>query len=355
MKNSFLLLLFSSFIFFASCSPNSGSDPHLSLEEVQEITEVFLVGKWKIRRTTLGAGKGAFSAKSSCNVDVIEFFEDGSYLLSLFVPGGTEENTQIFRGTYIVNYSSASEDIQLESIFLMDSNFVIGASTPAEGSVASLTEIELTDVAISFSLQLGNATAAICDVSEVSSISGDKESPIAPATEEENNHSRITKEWRLQDISASISGESSSMGEAQNLCVFIEGEYNDRCEDENFQAAGTQCNYAETITLLFSDYGTYLFTYYDASNQVLSEDLGGWRWRTDTTTPYSSFDVKNQGETFEETNVIISVNQISDSTLILQESTIETDSQGVEFTLVISYSFQLAELPYEPIDCSNLN
>ena len=43
-----LLALFS--LFLVSCGGSSGVDPHLSLEEQQEATEINLVGKWKIRR-----------------------------------------------------------------------------------------------------------------------------------------------------------------------------------------------------------------------------------------------------------------------------------------------------------------
>lgn len=351
----FYLLLFCSLIVFTSCSSGSGADPHLTIEEVQEITEIYLVGKWKIRRTTLGAGKAIPANKMSCNVEAIEFFDDGSYLLSLNVPNDDGESLRIFRGSYVLNYTTATEEIQLESIYLMDDGFVLGASTPEAGSVASINEIDLSDSAISFAIQFGVATSGICDTSNALALSGDKETPVAPASEVENNHSRITQEWRLQDISASISGQTSTAGEAQNICLFIEGEYDDRCEGEEFQAAGSNCDYASTITLLFSDYGTYLFTYYGASNQVLSEDLGEWRWRTDTTTPYTSFDVKNEGETFEESGLTITVNQISDSTLILQESTQEIDDEGEEFTLLITYIFQLVDLPYQPFDCSNLN
>lgn len=355
MKQPYLLLLFCSLIFFTSCSTGSGVDPHLTIEEVQEITEIYLVGKWKIRRTTLGAGKAINSSKTSCNVEVVEFFDDGSYLLSLSGPNGDGESVRIYRGSYVLNYTTATEDIQLESIFLMDNSFILGASTPVTGSVASLSEIDLSDSAISFAIQFGTATSGSCDTANLITLSGEKETPVAPASEDDNNHSRITQEWRLLDISASISGQSSTPGEAQDICLFIAGEYDDRCAGEEFQAAGSNCNFATTITLLFSEYGTYLFTYYDASNQVLSEDLGEWRWRTDSTTSYTSFDVKNEGETFEETGVTITVNQLSDSTLILQESTQETDPSGEEFTVLISYIFQLSDLPYQPIDCSNLN
>ena len=105
-----LLSLFS--LFLVSCGSSSGVDPHLSLEEQQEATEINLVGKWKIRRPQPIGTSNKFVFPADCNIDEIEFFDHGDYILAVSILDSEgEETSKIFRGKYDLLF------IEMELIF----------------------------------------------------------------------------------------------------------------------------------------------------------------------------------------------------------------------------------------------
>lgn len=102
---------------------------------------------------------------------------------------------------------------------------------------------------------------------------------------------------------------------------------------------------------MISGYGTYLFSYYDAAENLLSTKQGDWRWKTDSSTAFTVFEVKSPSETFEESNTIINIVQISDTTLQLSENTSDSDLGEQTFT----YSLQLASLTYQDTECGDFS
>lgn len=85
MKTFSRLLIAVFSLLLLSCGSSSGIDPHLSLEEQQEVTEVNLVGKWKIRRPQTFGKSNKYAYTSDCAIDEIEFFEDGDYILAVSI------------------------------------------------------------------------------------------------------------------------------------------------------------------------------------------------------------------------------------------------------------------------------
>jgi len=347
----FKTLFFCASFFIFSCGNNSGSDPHLSIEEIEELTEINLVGKWKIRRPASAFGKSASGLKNEpCNLDEIEFFEDGSYLLLVSTVASGGDDKKIYRGKYGIAYTEANNEITLTRIVLMDENYNTSSTVPEVGTIATLTELDLTSTNISFTVVFGEGTSTFCTTGTAVELSGEKSEAIAPDANEDSNHAKLTKAWRLIQISATVEGTTDPNGTQQNLCYFLEGERQDRCEDDNGNIA-EDCPYTSSLTLLISEYGTYLFTFYNASGNILSEELGDWRWR-ETTPSYTEFEVKAPDETYSESSTVIYVRSITESTLTLREISQEEDEEGNAITLYLDYEFQLASSPYQNTECS---
>ena len=351
MKTLSRLLIAVFSLFLLSCGSSSGIDPHLSLEEQQEITEVNLVGKWKIRRPqNFGTGKKV-AYTSDCAIDEIEFFEDGDYILAVSILDGEgEEMSKIFRGKYDLLFVESGDDLLLEKIVLMEQNYVSSNNFPTVGSIATIDQIELTETDVSFRIQLGEGTNEFCNTGQAIELSGEKEEKVAPDAGEDSNHFLIQKEWRFVSITAnSENPDAPENGEI--LCELFEGEFFDRCYDEITGELSSNCPQASTLTLLISGYGTYLFSYYDVNENLLSTDQGDWRWRTDTTEEYTVFEVKSPEGTFEESDIRINVVEVTE--VALQLSEIQNDPDYGEQTLV--YSLQLASLPYRDPECGDFS
>ena len=342
-----LIALFS--LLFLSCGGGSGIDPHLSLEEQQEATEVNLVGKWKIRPPQPIGASGKLVLPSDCSIDEIEFFEEGDYILVVSIlDSDGEESSKIFRGKYDLLFTENGDDLLLEKIVLMEQNYLISDNFPAVGSIATIDQIELSDTDVSFRMQLGQGTNEFCNTGQVLDLSGDKEEKVAPEAADNSNHVLIQNEWRF--MSVIVTSENPDAPEnGEILCELFEGEFFDRCFDEMTGEFSADCPQATSVTLLISGYGTYLFSYYDASENLLSTEQGDWRWRTDTDTEFTIFEVKSPEETFEASDININVIQISDTTLQLSET--QNDSDLGQQTL--TYSLQLASLPFQDAECGD--
>ena len=64
---------------------------------------------------------------------------------------------------------------------------------------------------------------------------------------------------------------------------------------------------------------------------LISTEQGTWRWRTDTTAPYTIFDVANEDETFEESNQSIEIVSIDDANMTLIENAEAPTKKGILF------------------------
>lgn len=335
-----------------ACGTNSGIDPHLSLDEVEQLTEINLVGKWKIRRPSsfkLDVGL----KNNTCTIEEIEFFSDGGYLLIATTQESNGEEKKIYRGNYGVAYTENNDEYTLNRIVLMDANYTLGNTVPQTGTIATLTELDLSSTDISFTAVLGEGTQSFCSEGSAISLSGEKSEPVAPEADETSNHALLTQTWRLTQISATVEGVTDPNGTTQNVCYFFEQERENRCDDGNGTVA-SNCPYAASLTLLISEYGTYLFTYYGFSGEVLTEELGDWRWRT-TSPMYTEFEVKEPNETFESSDTVIYIRSISETTLTLREISEEEDEEGNLQTIYLDYNFQLASLAFQYTDCTAID
>lgn len=344
-----LIALFS--LLVLSCGSSSGIDPHLSLEQQQEATEINLVGKWKIRPPQTFGKSSSLKFTADCTIDEIEFFEEGDYILVVSVlEGDGEEVSKVFRGKYDLLFTENGDDLLLEKIILMDQNYISSNNFPSLGSIATIDEIELTDISVSFRIQLGEGTNEFCNTGQAIDLSGDKEEQVATEAADNSNHVLIQNEWRFISVTA-VSENPDAPENGEVLCGLLEGEFYDRCFDEATGEFSTDCPQATTVTLLISGYGTYLFSYYDADENLLSTEQGDWRWRTDTSTAFTVFEVKSPDETFEASNIRINVLLVSDVALQLSETQSNTDQGEQTFT----YTLQLASLPYQDTSCGDFS
>ncbi len=246
--------------------------------------------------------------------------------------------------TYL--FTEEAGEVTLEKIVFMEKSYIPGASLPSFGSIATIDNIVLSDTEVSFAIQLGEGTSEFCNTGETISLEGEKEEQVAPDASDDSNHVRFINEWRLISVTTD-SPSSEYTGGEELICGFFEGEYYDRCYDEATGEISSQCPQATSVTLLVSGYGTFLFSYFDENDNLLSTDQGNWRWRTDAP-EFSVFEVKDSNETYEESNISITIVAISDTTLKLTET---QEDYGI--TVTLTYLFQLASLDYDLTNCDN--
>lgn len=341
------------FLLSVACgSTSSGVDPHLSIEEQQELKEVNLVGKWKIRPRTSNATEKVIIQSSDCFVEEIEFFEDGLYLFGVGAISNGDTLRKTYRGKYDLEFTETNNEVNLAKIVLMDIDYTAATVFPAVGAVATINEITLTDTSIAFRLQLGQNTEGFCATDAVASLSGYKEEPVNPEAEAGSVHALIQNNWRLISVETSFEQQNNQSDASQNICFFFEEEFYGRCQDEQTGELQQNCPQAVTTTLLMSAYGTYLFTYYDRLGHELSSDKGDWRWNTATIQPYTVIEVKDISESFSD-SITIRIVSISETSLVLSETANETDEAGNPIRVTFTYNFQSADLSYSDTNCAD--
>lgn len=352
MKNISIFLNALVILFILSCGNSSGTDPHLSIEEQQEELEINLVGKWKIRRPISTGLTNKLATPAECSLNEIEFFDDRSYIFSVSVSSDSgEEVKKVYRGNYDVSFDEQEGEQVVSKIVLMQADYTSSSTFPETGSIATLDEIVLSETNVSFRLRFGEGTNDFCLTGEAVNLSGDKEPELAPDAAENSNHQLIQNEWRLVSVLATIEEEQNQ----EVICRFFEDDFYSRCFDEMTGEFSQDCPQAVTTTLLISGYGTYLFSYFDAAAVLISTEQGTWRWRTDTTAPYTIFDVANEDETFEESNQSIEIVSIDDANMTLIENAEGTDEEGNTFSFSVRYVLQLASLPYQVSECGDFS
>lgn len=352
MKNAlFASYVLTVLLLFSSCGNGSGIDPHLSEQELEEIrtqTEINLVGRWKLRRRTIGSKLNT----ADCNVDEIEFINDNTYLLTLSAGEDQDGNaiTTIYKGVFDLDYTETDTSLEINRIVLMGENYTRTTTVPQQGLNATLSDITLENEDIGFSIALEEGVSAFCDTSIAIEVSGDKDPVTEPNAPEDSNHIKIQNEWRFINITTAVSDDSQTGEGNYSLCNFYAGEFYDRCFNEETETFEANCPQANSATLLFTAYGTYLFSYYDENENLISTEPGGWQW-IDTAIPYTQFKVKTGDDSFEETDVAIDVIELTETTLVLSEQTNEIDQNGNEVQLTITYNLQLESLSYQDSDC----
>lgn len=340
-------------LFILSCGNRSGSDPHLTIEEQQEELEINLVGKWKIRRPSTSGLSNKNSIPSECSLNEVEFFDDRSYILSVNAQDDAgEELIRVYRGQYDLMFTEEAGEQNVSKIVLMDLDYVSSSSFPETGTVATLDEIELSETEVSFRLQYGPSTEGFCLTGEAIELSGDKEPEVAPEAPANSNHQLIQNEWRLVSVLASIDGGQES---EEVVCRFFEDDFYNRCFDESTGEFSSDCPQAVTTTLLISGYGTYLFSYFNTSEELISTEQGQWRWRTDTDTLYTIFNVAGGEDNLDESSQSIEILSLDDTNMVLVENGEETDENGTTVNVSFQYVFQLASLPYQGQECGDFS
>lgn len=350
LYKSFWLIITS--LILTSCGSGSGTDPHLTAQELlelQELAEVSLVGKWKLRRPTRSISTKTFIATNSCDVYQIEFLDNDTYLLNISYTstGSSELSYQLYRGKYDIAFTDSDTEVTIDRVVLLGNDYLPSTNVPDQGTVATLTEIEIDDIAdnISFSIKLEADTAALCLTDAVVSLSGDKEEKIEINAPEDSNHKKILNEWRMVEVVTSI-GESSS---SSDPCQFFLEEFIDRCVDEETNEVQANCFQPTTLTLLFSDYGTYLLIYYDVYGNILSSEEGEWRWLPNADSEYTFFQVRFEEDSWEDATVL-EVSELTETTLRVVEP---FDFEGNQGDGTIRYNFQLASLPFTNSSCTD--
>ena len=343
-------------LFLASCgSSGSGLDPHLSVDEIRELQqelEIDLVGKWKLRRPTGSISNKTFTATNNCDVTQIEFIENNTYLLSISytAAGSSELRYQTFKGKFDLIFKESDTEVVIERLVLMGADYVSSGAVPLEGSVATISEIviDASGEDISFSIQLGQGTAATCLTDSVISLTGDKEEKLEPNAPEDSNHFKIQQDWRL--ISFTVNTEENN--EINGLCYLLAENFYDRCYNQETQEFDPNCPQSTTLTLLFSGYGTYLLVYYDGSGGMISSEEGEWRWMSDTEIPYSVIQVRFENDSWEDSDAV-EIAQLNESSLLVQELNSE-DGTSADDEIAV-YNFQLASLPFADSSCGDLS
>lgn len=352
MSTKHLFILFIAIGLLTHCgSGKSGIDPHLSIEEQQELAEVNLVGKWKLRPRNIGSVGSKFI--NNCQIEGIEFFEDRSYLLNAVASNNGDTLRKIYRGKYDLLFEENNNEVNLLKVVLMGRNYTSGTTFPANGSVATIDNIVLSDDFIQFRIQLGAETTSFCTTSDPVEVSGDKEDKVTEDTTEGTNNQRIQNEWRLIGVEAQIVGQENETTSSQSICYFLEDEFFERCQDETTGAIADNCPQAVSTTLIISGYGTYLFTYYDTLGNDLSTDQGDWRWRTDTEERFTAFEVKDPAESFAESATTITIISLSETTMVLEEIADEFDMEDTPVQVRFRYTFQLASLDFQDAECGD--
>ena len=343
-------------LLLTSCGSGSGTDPHLSLEEIrelQETVEIDLVGKWKLRRPSGSISNKTFTATNNCDIVQIEFIENNTYLLNISytTAGSPELNYKTFKGKFNLVFKESDTEAVIERIVLMGPNYEPINTVPTQGSVATISEIiiDASGNDISFSIQLESDTAATCLIDSVISLTGDKEEKLEPNAPDDSNHIKIQQDWRMISVVMNTGEDANING----LCFLLAEEFSDRCFDQETQEFNLNCQQPTSLSLLFSGYGTYLLAYYDGSGQIISSEEGDWRWLPNTEIPYSIIQVRFENEPWEESDALV-IEQVTESSLLIQEMTTNEDGTSSPNDDMVIYNFQLASLPYADSSCGDL-
>ena len=264
-------------LILTSCGSRSGVDLHLSVEEIRELhetVEIDLVGKWKLRRPSGSISNKMFTATNNCDIVQIEFIENNIYLLnvSYTAAGSSELSYQTFNGKFNLVFIESDREAVIERIVLMGPNYEPISIVPAQGSVATISEIviDASGNDISFSIQLESDTAATCLIDSVISLAGDKEEKLEPNAPEYSNHIKIQQDWRMISVAENTVENTNIIG----LCFLLAEEFHDRCFVQEIQEFNLNCQQPTSLSLFFSGYGTYLLAYYDGSGQIISSEEG---------------------------------------------------------------------------------
>ena len=352
MKYLNFTLVLLSFIIISCGSGGSGLDPHLNEQELQEVLEINLVGKWKIQRPSCSSKNTL--ANNSCNIVQIEFLENQTYLLNIsyLESSSSELINKLFKGKYDIKFSESDGEVDIERVVLMGTNYNSSPAVPSQGSIATITEIVFDEEAddISFNIKLETGTSAICNIDSTLSLEGDKEEQLEPNAPKDSNHIKIQQEWRVINVSSTVENNATIF----DVCSIFLDEYYDRCYEEETDSFSSNCSQPDTLTLLFSSYGTYLFTYYDAAGQILSSEEGEWRWVSGTTAPYTNFQVRFEDESWDNSSLIV-VDELSETTFSVQQTSTEQNENNEDVVVTTTYNFQLSSLPYSSFDCQNIS
>ena len=349
MKNFFYIAFIFSLLFFIGCSPKAGIDPHLSVEEKIEIKEEFnsfFVGKWNIENNSGGSSKSTVQ----CYINSLEFTSEGKYILKVSDLNDSSKEPRFFNGVYVISFDESDPTkVEVDQIFLMQENYNEEASLPQIGSIATFDSIEISEQGeLSFNVAFGEAQD-FCYVDQNLSIDARKEEPIVSDAPEGSNHFKIQKQWRLIRVDAQSGGNGETTSISDPLCKLFVEEWESRCEETPENPTSEGCYPSNTVVITFTEYGTYLWTFYDVQGKPVHFEDGRWRWVEKSPQDYSQFEV--DFDQSQEYNQIISIVELSDTNFVVEERQEETVN-GVTFELIFKYGFQPSSFNFVPTDCN---
>ena len=313
-------------------TPPPTTPPAPTEEEQKEELENNLVGKWNFTSN---------AKNTDCSVEEIQFFADRLYSLKL---SKNEGESVLYRGKFDLAYSRENNSLNVEKMVLMDNNYVSNGSLPDQGSIATLTELQLGESSLQLHLQIGSNTMDFCGEPAAHNLNATRAENIAAEAAEDSNHSLIQQEWRWVGLFDIGEGDRSPETPHQNLCAYLAEGFNERCRNEN----GTlieNCPQIGTVTILYSAYGTVMVSYFNPQGELFYARQDYWRWKEDTSKPYSALEYRLENQSFEEANITRHLIQISETRMNLQVSGIHVDN-GVEYPWTVQDVYQLTEAPF---------
>ena len=316
-------------------SPTTTTPSAPTEEEQKEQLETNLVGKWDFTAST---------KNTSCSVAEIQFFANRLYSLKL---SKNEGETVLYRGKFDLAYRSENDSLKVDKMVLMDNDYVSNGSLPDQGSIATLTELQLGESSLQLHLQLGSNTVDFCGEPASQNLDGTKAEDIAAGAAEGSNHFLIQQEWRWVGLFDVGEGDRSPETPHQNLCDYLAEGFNKRCRDQNGELI-ENCHQTGSFTVLYSAYGTAMLSYFNPQGELFYTRQDYWRWKEDTAKPYSALEFRLENQTFEETAVTRHIIDVTENSLSLQISGVYVDDDGVEHPWTVQDSFILSNAEYSP-------
>ena len=352
MKKTYIFILFLCFyacgkddpkmpvIAPAVTTPTPTTIPSAPTEEEQKAQlENSLVGKWNFTASAKNTG---------CSVEEIQFFANRLYSLKLSDSGG---QSVLYRGKFDLAYNSENDSIKVGKMVLMDNGYVSNGTLPEQGSIATLTEVQLRESSLQFHLQLETNTSDFCGEFASHNLDGTKAEDIAAQAAEDSNHTLIQQEWRWVGLFDVGEGDRSPETPRQNLCDYLADGYNKRCRNDNGELI-ENCPQIGTVTILYSAYGTVMVSYFNPQGNLFYARQDYWRWKEGTANPYSALEYRLENQSFEEAGITRHLIEISENNMSLQVSGIHVDD-GVEYPWTVQDNYILSEA--EHIPCSTID
>ena len=366
MRKIYSLLLLSALTLVGCSSDNDSPEQAFELEATGTVAEQTpeearktINGKWNIG----GSSSSKFSAAKGLNCTFVGIeFTDDRFAIAIDVNDSDDE--LVAYGTYELTEGS---DGNVASVDLYEN--VDGTNY----KIATLTNIEVSETAnelnatfdVVFNIP-ANYDGWPCGASLSGNYSAEKEEPVNGADEadQDSNFAKLIKTWTITNYTDSDGG---SLEEVYNAPCFdlydeiyafymselfpalyqarvdafiaeqgdealtqevldalvsqVEGELSEEVDALTLTAVQDQCEPAAKIEVSFSAYGSYIFNYFGSDGSSLETWVDSWE-----------FNNADQTEILVDGEFVLTIDQLTDSTLIVSEQ----DEDGFSSTYTFS-------------------